>query len=442
MMMTDRGAARRPSARPPVSVVVPFLGGRAAARELVLSLERLRLAEGDELIAVDNGSGGALREEAAGTSIRVLEALLERSSYYARNVGAEGARGEWLAFIDADCTPSPSLLDDFLAEPVDPRVGALAGAIRPAQAQRGLLASWAASREILSQERSLHGPGPPAAATANLLVRRAAWEQLGGFLEGLRSGADFEFCWRLADAGWRLEDRTGAAVEHLHRTSLAGIARQMYRYAAGNAWQARRRPGSSQRPRILRGLARSAAGTVGFALALRFRRAALKAVDGVAVAAQGLGRLGSNAAPREQDAARRAPAVLLADLFPLEESEKAQAPGAGEASADWRGVVLSGARADRGPAGRQRLPVSYLEDDGALVRARALFWLAARHPLRVLADLARRRSVPRTKRLRLRDLAPAAWRLRGRRGVELRAAGDGRLPANAARLASLSGTRL
>jgi glycosyltransferase involved in cell wall biosynthesis len=429
-MMTDQGAGGRRSPRPPVSVVVPFLGDRGAARELLAALGRLLLAEGDELIAVDNGSEGALRDAAEGTGIRVLEAPHERSSYYARNVGAEGAGGEWLAFIDADCLPSPTLLDDFFAEPVGADVGALAGTIRPAAEQGGLLAGWAASREILSQEQSLQGPGPPAAATANLLVRRVAWEGVGGFLEGIRSGGDFEFCWRLADAGWRLEARGGTAIEHLHRQSLAGIVRQMSRYAAGNAWQERRRAGSSPRPAIARGLARSVAGVVGFALTLRFRRAALKAVDGVAIATQGLGRLGSNAAPGgvgSSDAAGST--VSVVERYP---PEQRQAPR------EVTSVLASG-RAERGPAGIRRVPVRYLEDDGLAARARAIVWLIARHPLRVLADLARRRSVPLAQRLPVGELAPAARWIVDRSGTELRPLGAGSLPANASRLGRLAG---
>jgi GT2 family glycosyltransferase len=403
MMMTDRGGAGRRSNRPPVSVVVPFLGDPAAARELVASLGRLRLGQDDELIAVDNGSGGALRDAAAGTAIRVVGAPLERSSYHARNVGAEQASGEWLAFTDADCVPDPSLIEEFLADPVDPEVGALAGTIRPARDRAGLLAEWAASREILSQERSLRGPGPPAGATANLLVRRAAWDRLGGFFEGLRSGGDFDFCWRLAEAGWRLEPRPAAAVEHVHRESLAGIVRQMARYAAGNAWQERRRPGSSPRPAVLRGLARSVAGVVGFALTLRFRRAALKAVDGVAIAAQALGRLRSNTAPGQESGDGAGKRIVLVERYPTDAEE-----------VDGEAIVIARLRADRGPAGRRRVPVTYLEDVGPLARARAVAWLAARHPLRTLDQVRPRRSSA-SLRLPLSDLAVLArWsRVRG-----------------------------
>ena len=55
------------------------------------------------------------------------------------------------------------------------------------------------------------------AVTANVLVRREAWAAVGGFAEGTRSGADADFCWRLADAGWELEYRDGASLDSLNR---------------------------------------------------------------------------------------------------------------------------------------------------------------------------------------------------------------------------------
>src|SRR3954466_4379229 len=98
------------------------------------------------------------------------------------------------------------------------------------------------------------------AVTANLLVRREAWEQIGGFQEGTRSGADAEFCWRLQEAGWTLEHRPGAAVIHRHRDTRAALLCQSARDGAGGAWLENRRPGAGARPPLVRELARALAG--------------------------------------------------------------------------------------------------------------------------------------------------------------------------------------
>ena len=96
-----------------------------------------------------------------------------------------------------------------------------------------LAGRYGAQRNFLSQSAHLAHPFRPRAAAANLLVRRAAFEQVGGFLEGLRAAEDTDFSWRLQEAGWRLELRAGAAVAHRYRTSVGELRRQWRGYAAG-----------------------------------------------------------------------------------------------------------------------------------------------------------------------------------------------------------------
>ena len=226
-----------PRPRPSVSVIVPFGGGAEAAAGVVESLRALVLGPDDEAIVVDNSRGG--EDRLAGAPARVVRADAVRSSYHARNRGAAEARGEWLLFLDADCRPDPRLIDEYLAAPRADSCGAVAGAVLPAPGQEGLLTRYARSRGYLDQRAFMSGPGRPFAATANLLVRRAAWEQLGGFSE-VRSAGDVDFCWRLQDAGWSLELEEAARVEHRHRDTLGG--------AAAAARALRRRPPLARAP--------------------------------------------------------------------------------------------------------------------------------------------------------------------------------------------------
>ena len=106
-----------------------------------------------------------------------------------------------------------------------------------------LAARYGASRSFLGQSIHLAHPYLPRAVAANLLVRREAFELIGGFYEGVRAGEDTDFSWRLQRAGWRLAARPGAQVEHRYRTSLAGLRRQWRGYAAGRAWLGRRYDG-------------------------------------------------------------------------------------------------------------------------------------------------------------------------------------------------------
>ncbi len=251
--------------RPAVTVVMPFGGKQTEVSEAQGALASLELGPEDELILADN-SGAVAGLDA----VNVLPATRERSPAHARNAGAAAARGEWILFIDADCRPRRELLEAYFAEPIGDQVGALAGEVRgvplpPNAAAEGtdgtpprapLAARYGAAKSFLSQRQHLAHPYRPRAVAANLLVRRAAFEQVGGFYEGLRAAEDTDFTWRLQQAGWRIELRPEAWVEHRYRSNLAELRRQWRGYAAGRAWLARRYDGFTPEPAVSRALSR------------------------------------------------------------------------------------------------------------------------------------------------------------------------------------------
>jgi glycosyltransferase involved in cell wall biosynthesis len=263
--------------RPGVSVIVPFLGEAEEAAALLQALAALELRHGDEILLADNGSGLELDPP---PTVRIVDAAELRSSYHARNVAAGQARNPWLLFMDADCRPPATLLDDYFREPVPEGCEILAGEISGDAAQTGIAARHATFKEHLSPAE-YEGLGiAPVAATANLMVARALWERLGGFRE-VRSGADFEFCVRAAEAGAGLAHRPGARLVHRHPDRLRESYAKARRYGAGQAWLNRLHPGAGVRPELARRLAGAVGGVLIFGLTARFERARFKAIDGV-----------------------------------------------------------------------------------------------------------------------------------------------------------------
>lgn len=288
--------------RPSVSVVVPFQGSEETAGRLAEVLNRLELRGQDELIIADNPTDAGNRPgtpQKWGVPGRIGERSVvvadgERSSYHARNVGAAAARGEWLLFIDSDCVPDPGILDAYFRAPPGEDVGALAGAVTTDPDQDAFLARYAKDRNFLDQDVGLHTAGE-AAATANLMVRRTAFEELGGFAEGIRSGGDVDFCRRLLAAGWRIERRAEAAVHHIHRESLGDLLGSIARYAAGARWLNERYPGTAPRWPLGHGLALCARDIALDLARLRFERAAFRGVDALGMFAHVIGYSRSNA---------------------------------------------------------------------------------------------------------------------------------------------------
>jgi hypothetical protein len=446
-------------ARPEVSVVMPFAGDRAAARAATEALLALRLEPGDELIIADNSGVVPARD-----GVLVVRATAEQSPAHARNSGAERSRNEWILFLDADTIAPANLLDAYFEQPVAASVGALAGEVVPAPGGRTLAARYGVARNFLRQEAHVAHPYRPRAVAANLLVRRSVFAQVGGFYEGVRAAEDTDFCWRLQEAGWELQVAPSARVEHRYRATLRELRRQWRGYAAGRAWLSRRYPGFVPEPAVARALsrtvrrggARSRRGPAGGgggtgggggiggggraaaargappAAVGRIERGRFLALDALLAGDELAGFALSNRPAEEVSAPARV--VLVADRFPAEGDPLVEL-----ALALHGARVEASARPSALAAGALRsLRVDYREDDGVASRLSALIRVAARHPLRVLRDVAGR-SAPEPSLL---SLAPAVLRLGRDRGARVQALGGPRAAVAARRLAALEGRPL
>jgi GT2 family glycosyltransferase len=425
--------------RPEVSVVMPFAGDADAARTAIDALIVLDLRPGDELILADNSGVAAARG-----GVAVIRATGEQSPAHARNVGAARAHGEWILFLDSDCRAPRWLIDAYFRAPVADDVGALAGEVVPLLEGDTLVARYGSARGFLSQQAHLNHPYRPRAVAANLLVRRAAFEQVGGFYEGVRAAEDTDFSWRLQQAGWRLELRRGAQVEHRYRATLSELRRQWRGYAAGRAWLARRYDGFEPEPAVRRAFGRALAQTrrsrdpatvargAPAVSAGRLERGRYLALDALLSADELAGLALSN-----RPTGRPRPAadvVVVADRFPAR----------GDPLVEFA-HALDGARVEA--AARPESPdvevagslrIDYREDDGIAARAAALVALVVRHPLRSAGDvLSRRPGEPR-----LSALAPAVRRLERDRHARVHPLGGSETRATARRIARLAGRPL
>lgn len=228
------------------SVIVPF---RNAAIHLPRCLDALagQRYPGREFILVDNNStdGSADIARAFLETHPDLPITLLREdkpgATAARNRGAAAARGEWLAFTDADCIPSPAWLSDLAAAiNAEPGLGAFAGRIVPAATGNiiakflGLYTLPAYGQEKIYRQYTLVDGGFP---TSNLAVRGDVFGRIhGGFDESIQIyGEDHSLCMRIYKMGFGIKCLTNAVVQHVHRSTLKGMLAQAYNFGLSHA---------------------------------------------------------------------------------------------------------------------------------------------------------------------------------------------------------------
>ncbi|MXR28465.1 Glycosyltransferase involved in cell wall bisynthesis [Pseudomonas sp. E141] len=183
-----------------ISIVIPmFNEARHIGRTLLAAQEAARQAQLDcELIVVDNGSddhGPRIANE-LGARVLIVPGVHIGAL---RNRGAAIAHGEWLAFIDADIEMPANWLKLLLELQGQ---GDVLGLDLDTPAQAPWFAQAWQRRSQRPGSRPLHRV--QWLPSANLLLRRQWFEQVGGFDETLRTGEDKDFSLRLRNAGAQL----------------------------------------------------------------------------------------------------------------------------------------------------------------------------------------------------------------------------------------------
>jgi GT2 family glycosyltransferase len=186
------------------------------------------------------------------------------------------------------------LLDAYFDPAPRASTAILAGRVLDVAFRPTLVARHDVARARMSQSMTLRRRGTPYAQTANCAIRRSAFAAVGGFDDRGR-GEDADLCFRLIRAGWELEERSEARVEHRAKESFRPWLAQQVRHAGSTAWLNRRWPGEFPAPG-LRFLANRIVHLGGQAARSLIRgdteQAAFAALDLIRVVAFQLGRLG------------------------------------------------------------------------------------------------------------------------------------------------------
>ncbi len=242
--MGDSTGANAGGLHPFVSVVVPTLGADLLGHCLSALEAQSYPRDRYEVIVVDNGCAGL--HELFGDSYSAVVFLEEgvRSSYAARNRGIESARGEVVAFTDADCIPEPSWIAEGVADlSCAPRCGLVAGEIRLFFRQADHPNACELFERIFTFQQQRYAEEEHFGSTSNVFTWRRVIDDIGGFDGSVKSGGDREWGNRVFNSGYEVNYSATAIVSHPTRASLRALLARSARIAGGehDLWSKRSR---------------------------------------------------------------------------------------------------------------------------------------------------------------------------------------------------------
>ncbi|MET9296203.1 glycosyltransferase [Streptomyces sp. NPDC003077] len=215
-----------------ISVVIPVRNGARTLPDQLRALAAQTYTGPWEVLVVDNGSTDATRDVAENArsslpELRVIDAADQPGESRARNRGVASARGDFIAFCDADDQADPGWL------------AALARAARHADLLGGSLDSSVLSPAHIDEQPQPMTQQPdflPFARGANCAAWKDVLTTIGGWDERYRAGGeDMDLSWRAHLCGYRVRYVPDARMHYRLRDELSALARQKWNYGKSGA---------------------------------------------------------------------------------------------------------------------------------------------------------------------------------------------------------------
>ncbi len=145
----------------------------------------------------------------------------------ARAEGVRNASADICIILDADEILEPPVIERFAAPFADPKVGAVGGRL-VALGEGWVVRGTQIMREAVFRLRKARVNSDEAWVISGgcLAVRPDVVNELGGFTSEDGVADDYDVCWRLRSAGWRLLALEDIVVHHREPTTLKAVFRR------------------------------------------------------------------------------------------------------------------------------------------------------------------------------------------------------------------------
>lgn len=197
---------------PLISIIIPALNEEKVIGKCLASLAAQNIdCHEFEVFVVDNGSQDSTIEIARGFQNQLNLSILSKSGNIsaARNFGAASAKGQFLAFLDADCCAPSGWLRRAIALMQSGDGGVIGGYHAIPTSSSWIAKSWWGDLARTKKGAVSYIP------SGTLLVSQRVFREIGGFDAGLRTSEDFDLCHRAASAGYHVLAYPELSTVHL-----------------------------------------------------------------------------------------------------------------------------------------------------------------------------------------------------------------------------------
>lgn len=202
-----------------VSIIIPAYNAQATLSECLQACLKQTHSE-TEVIVIDDGSTDHTPRIAETFPVHYVRQE-NRGPAAARNHGARIARGETIAYTDADCVPEPNWIEVLLEGFTEGTEGTVAvGGTYTIANPSSALARMV--HEEIAMRHARFGEEVDFLGSFNVAFKKDTFDDAGGFDEAfpVASAEDNDLAYRLRDAGGILRFQSHARVAHYHPTRL------------------------------------------------------------------------------------------------------------------------------------------------------------------------------------------------------------------------------
>jgi glycosyltransferase involved in cell wall biosynthesis len=215
------------------SIIIPTCRADSLPRTLDSVVELDYSRDRLECLVCDNSTSGEINKLVKNYSnkypfIKHIKANEKKSSYYARNAGVRGAKGEILCFLDDDCAVYPNWLKKLEQEFSDQEISVVK--IRREAGYDNIWDFVMWGKDTFCFEKKFHSHSENLVfSTDSTAIRKSMFERIGFFEEILR-GADVIFSKHIIKQSLKYSYLKNPPIKHYANANFTDFAGRSFAY--------------------------------------------------------------------------------------------------------------------------------------------------------------------------------------------------------------------